>query len=279
MTAAAPPQQPQLPYIETASGNRVSRTSVLFAPQRIAFDGKTTIHAGVQLRGDLGNPNQNFETESEFHCLEMFVVARISIGQWSHVDANALLRPCHKVGADGKPTHFPLNIGSCKENEEIFNSRQWQGLSLKSLWLERILSLLLQLSVLMWKLAKMYKSVQVRNKRKLRPTCPERDSLFFFRSGNDAFSKIAVKLPMAQCKIVQHWFKYTRSTGAPPLQFGWWYGCSSTCCHGWCSWSDCRLLERIICISTRERIPRALCVVCESMKRQSNWHEHHSSYS
>jgi hypothetical protein len=53
MTAAAPASA-QLPYIETASGNRVSRSSVLYAPQRIAFDGKTTVHAGVQLRGDLG---------------------------------------------------------------------------------------------------------------------------------------------------------------------------------------------------------------------------------
>jgi hypothetical protein len=59
---AAPPAAaaatPQLPYIETASGNRVSRTSVLCAPQRIQLDGKVTVHSGVQLRGDLGTAHR-----------------------------------------------------------------------------------------------------------------------------------------------------------------------------------------------------------------------------
>lgn len=40
--------------------------------------------------------------------------ARIAIGQWSHVESNSELRPCHKVGPDGKPTHFPLVIGACE---------------------------------------------------------------------------------------------------------------------------------------------------------------------
>jgi hypothetical protein len=83
MTSATTAPQ-QLPYIETASGNRVSRTSVLYAPQRIAFDGKTTIHAGVQLRGDLGK-SRKVKFTSTLFLLNICVFFCSSYFNWSMV--------------------------------------------------------------------------------------------------------------------------------------------------------------------------------------------------
>ena len=42
-------------YIETTSGNRVSRRSVLCGSQNIVLNGKTDIRDGAMLRGDLAN--------------------------------------------------------------------------------------------------------------------------------------------------------------------------------------------------------------------------------
>ncbi|XP_020621290.1 dynactin subunit 5-like, partial [Orbicella faveolata] len=42
-------------YIETASGNKVSRQSVLCGSQNIVLNGKTIIQSDCILRGDLAN--------------------------------------------------------------------------------------------------------------------------------------------------------------------------------------------------------------------------------
>jgi len=78
-------------YIETSTGNRVHRKSILCGPQRIRLEGKTTIHSNVMLRGDL---------------------AKVSIGKLAHVGANTVLRPCHKVLKNTNFTFFPILIGS-----------------------------------------------------------------------------------------------------------------------------------------------------------------------
>ena len=63
-------------YVETSSGNRVSRSSVLCGAARIRLDGRTTVGHGATLRGDL---------------------ARITLGRLTHIGARTVLRPCHKV--------------------------------------------------------------------------------------------------------------------------------------------------------------------------------------
>lgn len=42
-------------FIETATGNRVSRQSVLCGAQNIHLLGKSVIHQGVVIRGDFAN--------------------------------------------------------------------------------------------------------------------------------------------------------------------------------------------------------------------------------
>lgn len=42
-------------FIETATGNAVSRQSILCAPQNIHLLGKSVIHQGAMVRGDLAN--------------------------------------------------------------------------------------------------------------------------------------------------------------------------------------------------------------------------------
>jgi dynactin-5 len=63
-------------FIETQSGNRVHRKSILCGAQRIVLEGKTTIHSAVMLRGDL---------------------AKVTVGRLTHICNNTVIRPCNRV--------------------------------------------------------------------------------------------------------------------------------------------------------------------------------------
>eukprot|EP00743_Colponemidia_sp_Colp-15_P007651 GILK01008281.1.p1 GENE.GILK01008281.1~~GILK01008281.1.p1 ORF type:complete len:192 (+),score=2.78 GILK01008281.1:42-617(+) len=76
-------------FIETASGNKVSRKSVLCGSQNIHLNGKSIIKAGAILRGDL---------------------ALIRIGRFCIIGENAVLRPPYKRFKGGF-AFFPLTIG------------------------------------------------------------------------------------------------------------------------------------------------------------------------
>lgn len=84
----APPYDPSK-YIETLTGNKVSRTSVLCGSRNIRLFGKTIIHGGSIIRGDLAN---------------------ISIGKLSVVGKNTVIRPPYK-GFRGGIALFPVTIG------------------------------------------------------------------------------------------------------------------------------------------------------------------------
>lgn len=76
-------------YIETASGNRVSKLSILAGSQNIVLDGKTVIMEGCILRADL---------------------ASLKVGKNTIVRENAIIRPPFKKFAKGV-AYFPLYIG------------------------------------------------------------------------------------------------------------------------------------------------------------------------
>eukprot|EP01027_Heterolobosea_sp_BB2_P007331 GEZU01010925.1.p1 GENE.GEZU01010925.1~~GEZU01010925.1.p1 ORF type:complete len:198 (-),score=13.02 GEZU01010925.1:102-695(-) len=77
-------------FVETASGNKVSRGSVLCGIQRILINGKTIISNGAVLRGDLAN---------------------ITMGRYCYVGEDTVIRPPFKKFRGGNSGFFPLFIG------------------------------------------------------------------------------------------------------------------------------------------------------------------------
>lgn len=76
-------------YIETASGNKVSKLSTLAGSQNIVLNGKTVVMEGCVLRGDL---------------------ASLKVGKNTVIRESAILRPPFKKFAKGV-AFFPLYIG------------------------------------------------------------------------------------------------------------------------------------------------------------------------
>lgn len=76
-------------YIETASGNKVSRHSVLCGSQNIVLNGKTIVQSECIIRGDLAN---------------------VRIGRYCVISKRAVIRPPFKKFSKGV-AFFPLQIG------------------------------------------------------------------------------------------------------------------------------------------------------------------------
>jgi len=76
-------------YIETVTGNKVSRKSVLCGSMNIRLHGKTIIKAGAIIRGDLAN---------------------VIVGRLSVIGENVVVRPSYKRFKGGI-AFFPLTIG------------------------------------------------------------------------------------------------------------------------------------------------------------------------
>jgi len=76
-------------YIETASGNKVSRKSVLCGSQNIIINGKAIVMADCVIRGDLAN---------------------VRIGRHCIISKRAVIRPAFKKFSKGV-AFFPLHIG------------------------------------------------------------------------------------------------------------------------------------------------------------------------
>eukprot|EP00927_Polykrikos_kofoidii_P016825 TRINITY_DN17629_c0_g1_i1.p1 TRINITY_DN17629_c0_g1~~TRINITY_DN17629_c0_g1_i1.p1 ORF type:complete len:228 (+),score=45.76 TRINITY_DN17629_c0_g1_i1:122-805(+) len=76
-------------YIYTASGNKVSRQSVLCGSQNIALAGKSIVRPGVILRGDL---------------------QLLRLGKYVYIGDGCVLRPSYKK-YKGNLAFFPMSIG------------------------------------------------------------------------------------------------------------------------------------------------------------------------
>mmetsp|Transcript_103454 Transcript_103454/g.183461 ORF Transcript_103454/g.183461 Transcript_103454/m.183461 type:complete len:212 (+) Transcript_103454:55-690(+) len=85
----APTYYNKADYIQTASGNKVSRQSVLCGSQNISLAGKSIVKPGVILRGDL---------------------QLLRIGKFVTIGDNSVLRPSYKK-YKGNFAFFPLSIG------------------------------------------------------------------------------------------------------------------------------------------------------------------------
>lgn len=91
-------------YIETASGNKVSRQSVLCGSQNIVLNGKTIIMSDCIIRGDLAN---------------------VRIGRNCVISKRSVIRPPFKKFSKGV-AFFPLHIGDNVLIEEdcVINAAQ-----------------------------------------------------------------------------------------------------------------------------------------------------------
>uniref|UniRef100_A0A1B6IZ24 Dynactin subunit 5 n=1 Tax=Homalodisca liturata TaxID=320908 RepID=A0A1B6IZ24_9HEMI len=76
-------------YVETASGNKVSKQTVLCGSQNIVLNGKVIIQSDAIIRGDLAN---------------------VRIGRYCIISKNAVIRPPFKKFSKGV-AFFPLHMG------------------------------------------------------------------------------------------------------------------------------------------------------------------------
>ncbi|XP_011199836.1 dynactin subunit 5 [Bactrocera dorsalis] len=76
-------------YVETASGNKVSRQTVLCGSQNIVLNGKVVVQTGAIIRGDLAN---------------------VRTGRYCVISKNAVIRPPYKQFSKGI-AFFPMHIG------------------------------------------------------------------------------------------------------------------------------------------------------------------------
>uniref|UniRef100_U5EWN1 Dynactin subunit 5 n=1 Tax=Corethrella appendiculata TaxID=1370023 RepID=U5EWN1_9DIPT len=76
-------------YVETASGNKVSRQTILCGSQNIVLHGKVIVQSGAIIRGDL---------------------AAVRTGRYCVISKEAVVRPPYKQFSKGV-AFFPLHIG------------------------------------------------------------------------------------------------------------------------------------------------------------------------
>lgn len=97
MSFAPPIYYPKADYIETDTGNKVSRRATIAGPQNIILGGKTIISSQAIIRGDLRRTGPG-------HAVV------ISIGRYCLVSEGCILRPPYKTYR-GNFNYYPTKIG------------------------------------------------------------------------------------------------------------------------------------------------------------------------
>ena len=107
-----PPKATKGEYIETDTGNKVSRRSQISGTQNIILGGKVVIQADVAIRGDLHRIGAPAATPaanaSKSHASSASLA--LSIGRYSHLAAGSVLRPPSKAVRGGW-AYYPLKMG------------------------------------------------------------------------------------------------------------------------------------------------------------------------
>ncbi|KAJ2400738.1 hypothetical protein GGI23_001850 [Coemansia sp. RSA 2559] len=84
-------------FIETDTGNKVSRKSLISGSQNIVLGGKTIVHSKCTIRGDLRRAGPSHQ-------------AAVLIGRFCSLGENSVLRPPYKT-YKGVFSYYPLKIG------------------------------------------------------------------------------------------------------------------------------------------------------------------------
>ncbi|KAH7386085.1 trimeric LpxA-like protein [Pyrenochaeta sp. MPI-SDFR-AT-0127] len=102
---AARKAAPKGEYIETDSGNKVSRRSAITGTANITLGGRTVIMADVQLRGDL-HPTRSVPSQSG----KEVTPTSISIGRCTVISTGSVIKPPSRISR-GQVHYYPMKIG------------------------------------------------------------------------------------------------------------------------------------------------------------------------
>ncbi|KLU89785.1 dynactin subunit 5 [Magnaporthiopsis poae ATCC 64411] len=98
---------PRGEYIETDSGNKVSRKAILVGTQNIMLGGKTVIQPEVMIRGDLSRTAPSSSSSSSTAPASNTAV---TVGRYSFLSRGVFLRPPGRI-YKGVFTYMPLRMG------------------------------------------------------------------------------------------------------------------------------------------------------------------------
>ncbi|KAL3466688.1 trimeric LpxA-like protein [Aspergillus heterothallicus] len=111
-----PPKAAKGEYIETDTGNKISRRSQIHGTQHIILGGKSIIQADAVIRGDLfrtssasSTPDSKSDSKAAAGGGAGNSIA-ITIGRYSYISRSAILRPPSRLHR-GVHSYFPLKIG------------------------------------------------------------------------------------------------------------------------------------------------------------------------
>ncbi|KAK1141657.1 hypothetical protein N8T08_008921 [Aspergillus melleus] len=115
-----PPKAAKGEYIETDTGNKISRRSQIHGTQHIILGGKTVIQAEAVIRGDLyrsstsssdhHSSHGHHHTSSSTSAPASTPSVAITIGRYSYISRQAILRPPSRLHR-GVHSFYPLKIG------------------------------------------------------------------------------------------------------------------------------------------------------------------------
>ncbi|KAL4949305.1 trimeric LpxA-like protein [Aspergillus filifer] len=109
-----PPKAAKGEYIETDTGNKISRRSQIHGTQHIMLGGKSIIMADAVVRGDLfrsssSHSSQSQSSDGNAKPTQQNTIA-ISIGRYSFISRSAILRPPSRLSR-GVHSYTTLHIG------------------------------------------------------------------------------------------------------------------------------------------------------------------------
>ncbi|KAI9787015.1 MAG: hypothetical protein M1816_007768 [Peltula sp. TS41687] len=94
-------------YIETETGNKVSRRAHILGLQNIILGGKTVIQAECTIRGDL---HRTLVPPTTTTTTTTTTAVAVSIGRYCILSPHSVLRPPSKLYR-GQHSHYPLKMG------------------------------------------------------------------------------------------------------------------------------------------------------------------------
>ncbi|KAJ5887877.1 Dynactin Arp1 p25 subunit [Penicillium taxi] len=107
----APKPQAKSEYIETDTGNKISRRSQIHGTQHIILGGKTVIQAEAVIRGDLfRTPTTTASTDGSTAPQTNTPSVAITVGRYSYISKGAILHPPSRSHR-GVHSFYPLKIG------------------------------------------------------------------------------------------------------------------------------------------------------------------------
>ncbi|KAF2740252.1 trimeric LpxA-like protein [Polyplosphaeria fusca] len=100
---------PKGEYIETDSGNKVSRRSAITGTANITLGGRTVIMADVHLRGDL-HPTRSTTSTTTSSSSKDVTPTSISIGRCTVISTGSTIKPPSRISR-GAVHYYPMKIG------------------------------------------------------------------------------------------------------------------------------------------------------------------------